>query len=44
VQVTTVPVVDSPPETPQWTATRDQVTAVGYEYLAIAYNWAKGWI
>jgi hypothetical protein len=44
VQVTTVPVVDTPPGDPQWSADLDQIKAIGYEYLAIVYNRAKGWL
>lgn len=44
IRVTTVPVVDTPPASPQWTATLDQVEAIGYEYLAIVYNRFKGWL
>lgn len=42
--VTTVPVVDTPPARPQWSATADQVKAIAYEYLAIAYNRFKRWL
>jgi uncharacterized SAM-binding protein YcdF (DUF218 family) len=42
VNLRTVPVVDTPPVTPQWTATVDQIRAIAYEYTAIGYNWAKG--
>ena len=44
LQVTTVPVVDTPPAAPQWTATGDDVRAIGYEYLAVAYDRARGWL
>jgi hypothetical protein len=44
VKVTTVPVVDTPPATMQWSASLDQIETIGYEYLAIAYNRAKGWL
>jgi glycosyltransferase involved in cell wall biosynthesis/uncharacterized SAM-binding protein YcdF (DUF218 family) len=44
VRVTTVPVVDTPPGDPQWSANLDQIRAIGYEYLAIVYNRAKGWL
>jgi uncharacterized SAM-binding protein YcdF (DUF218 family) len=42
VRVTTVPVIDTPPSSPRWSATVDDIEAIGYEYVAIAYNWAKG--
>ena len=44
VTVTTVPVVDTPPATPQWSATLDQLRAISYEYMATAYNRYKGWL
>jgi glycosyltransferase involved in cell wall biosynthesis/uncharacterized SAM-binding protein YcdF (DUF218 family) len=44
VRVVTVEVVDTPPATPQWGATADQVKAISYEYAAIAYNWWNGWL
>ena len=44
IQVTTVPVVDTPPSRPQWTAELKQLRAIGYEYLAIAYNRYQGWL
>lgn len=44
VRVTTVPVVDTPPARMQWGATADQIRAIAYEYLAIAYNRSKGWL
>jgi glycosyltransferase involved in cell wall biosynthesis/uncharacterized SAM-binding protein YcdF (DUF218 family) len=44
VTVTTVPVVDTPPAIPQWHASLDQIKAIAYEYLAIAYNRSKGWL
>lgn len=43
VRVTTVPVVDTPTEAPQWRATTSQIETIAYEYLAIAYNWKQGW-
>ncbi len=42
--VTTVPVVDSPPAAMQWSASVDQLKAIGYECLALAYNRIKGWL
>jgi hypothetical protein len=39
-----VPVIDTPPPTPQWSATSDEIRAIAYEYLALAYNRAKGWL
>jgi glycosyltransferase involved in cell wall biosynthesis/uncharacterized SAM-binding protein YcdF (DUF218 family) len=44
VTVTTVPVIDTPPATPRWDASLDDIKAISYEYLAIAYNRAKGWL
>jgi uncharacterized SAM-binding protein YcdF (DUF218 family)/glycosyltransferase involved in cell wall biosynthesis len=44
IAVVTVPAVDTPPATPQWAASIDQIRAIGYEYLAIAYNRARGWL
>lgn len=44
LRVTTVPVVDTPPESPQWNANVDQIKAVAYEYLAVVHNRAKGWL
>jgi uncharacterized SAM-binding protein YcdF (DUF218 family) len=44
VTVTTVPVVDTPSATPSWDASLDEIKAISYEYLAIAYNRAKGWL
>jgi len=44
VKVITVPVVDTPRQTPQWRATVDQMNVISYEYLAIAYNRWKGWL
>lgn len=44
VRVTTVPVVDTPPVNPQWAASVDEIRAISYEYLAIVYNRAKGWL
>ena len=44
VSVTTVPVVDTPPARPQWSATTDQIRTIAYEYMAIAYNRTKGWL
>jgi uncharacterized SAM-binding protein YcdF (DUF218 family) len=44
INVVTIPVVDTPPVRPQWTATIDQIRAISYEYLAIIYNRARGWL
>ena len=44
ILVTTVPVVDTPPATPQWSTNLDQIRAIAYEYLAIVYNRWKGWL
>ena len=44
VHVTTVAVGDTPPARPQWTANLNQLRAIGYEYLAIAYNRYQGWL
>lgn len=44
LEVATVPVVDTPPAEPQWSASVDEITAIGYEYAAIVYNRAKGWL
>jgi glycosyltransferase involved in cell wall biosynthesis/uncharacterized SAM-binding protein YcdF (DUF218 family) len=44
VTVRTVPVVDTPPAVPQWHADLDEIRAIGYEYLAIAYDRARGWL
>ena len=37
-------VVDTPKDSPQWEASFDQMKVIGYEYLAIAYYWYKGWL
>lgn len=37
-------VVDTPKRSPQWEASVDQMKVIGYEYLAIAYYWYKGWL
>ena len=42
VEITTIPVVDTPSPTPVWRATLDEVRVICYEYLAIAYNWYAG--
>lgn len=44
MKVVTVPVVDTPPVSPQWTGSLDQIKAITYEYLAISYNWTRGWL
>jgi uncharacterized SAM-binding protein YcdF (DUF218 family) len=44
IKVTTVPVIDTPPASPQWRASVDQIEVIAYEYLAIAYNRLKGWL
>ena len=38
------PVIDTPPVEPQWNPTIDQIKVIGYEYMAILYNWYKGWL
>ena len=35
-------VIDTPPATPQWSATIDQIRIILYEYSAIAYNCMQG--
>jgi hypothetical protein len=42
VAVTTVPVVDTPPQQLQWSASLDQIRAIAYEYMAIIYNRSQG--
>ncbi|HIC44352.1 MAG TPA: YdcF family protein, partial [Sulfurimonas sp.] len=37
-------VVDTPPVEPQWSTTIDQIKVIGYECMAILYNWYKGWL
>lgn len=44
ISVTTVPVVDTPPPTAQWSADVAQIRSIVYEYLAIAHNRMKGWL
>lgn len=37
-------VVDTPKESPQWSASIDQIKVICYEYLAIAYYRYQGWL
>lgn len=37
-------VVDTPKESPQWSASVDQIRVICYEYLAIAYYRYQGWL
>jgi len=42
IAVWTPAVIDTPPVTPQWSASVDQIRVITYEYAAIAYNWLQG--
>lgn len=44
ISVYTPPVIDTPPATPQWSSSVDQIRIIIYEYAAIAYNWMRGWL
>jgi glycosyltransferase involved in cell wall biosynthesis/uncharacterized SAM-binding protein YcdF (DUF218 family) len=44
IRVTTVSVVDTPPASPRWNANLEEIKAISYEYLAIAYDRTKGWL
>ncbi len=37
-------VMDTPPSNPQWSATVDQIKVIAYEYMAIGYNYMRGWL
>jgi len=42
--VLTPSVIDTPSATPQWSASVDQIRIIAYEYIAIVYNWLRGWL
>jgi len=42
--VFTPSVIDTPPADPQWSASIDQIRIIAYEYIAIVYNWLRGWL
>lgn len=42
--VLTPSVIDTPPATPQWSASVDQIRVITYEYAAIVYNWCRDWL
>ena len=42
IAVWTPAVIDTPPSSPQWSSSVDQIRIITYEYLAIAYNWLQG--
>ncbi|NTW98451.1 MAG: DUF218 domain-containing protein [Geobacteraceae bacterium] len=44
ITVLTPSVVDTPADTPQWSASVDQIRVISYEYAAILYNWLRGWL
>jgi len=44
IDVVAVSNIDSPPSTPRWEASFGQIQVICYEYLAIVYNWMRGWV
>jgi uncharacterized SAM-binding protein YcdF (DUF218 family) len=42
VEMTTIRVVDTPPDRPVWSSNLDEILSIGYEYAALLHNWYTG--
>lgn len=42
IKVTAIRVIDTPPDSPVWSASLDELISIAYEYAALVHNWCTG--